>query len=106
MKYTLLLIFTMLCSLSSWASQHQMIDTLGSSSKGQFVALEEYGYRHEKKTYYVTIKIVNVWTKEYVGKTTQVELPAIQTHQLAKAREQAKLLAGTELRKYKIQLAM
>ena len=70
------------------------------------MALEEYGYRHEKKTYYVMIKIVNVWTKQYVGKTTQVELPAIQPHQLVKAREQAKLLASNELQKYKIQLSL
>lgn len=84
------------------ASEHQMIDTLGSSPKGQFVALEEYGYKDQHHSYYVRIKIINVWTKEYVGKSIEVELPASRPGFLGKARSRARFLAQEELRKFDI----
>ena len=79
-----------------------MIDTLGSSKAGQFVALEEYGYKSQTHTYYVSIKVMNVWTKEYVGKKIDVELPAHRPTYLKMAREKAKILASDELAKFKI----
>lgn len=79
-----------------------MIDTLGSSPAGQFVALEEYGYKSQTHTYYVSIKVLNVWTKEYVGEKIDVELPAHRPHYLVKAREKAKVLAEEELKRFKI----
>jgi hypothetical protein len=87
---------------SSAYAARQVIDTLGSSGKGQFVALEEYGYAAEKHNYVVTIKIMNVWQKEYVGEVIKVELPAYQKNDLQKAREQARLLAQNLLTKYGI----
>jgi predicted secreted protein len=97
--FTLLMI---LMSLSSFASEHQMIDTLGTSPKGQYVALEEYGYKSQNHTYYVRIKVMNVWQKKYVGKMIEVELPAHRPVFLNKAREQAKTLANDELKKFDI----
>ena len=85
-----------------WAKDHQMIDVLGSSSKGQFVAIEEYGYKSQTHTYYVTVKIVNVWTKQYVGENFNVELPAHRPAYLEKARSEAKKLATEELKRFNI----
>ena len=84
------------------ASEHQMIDTLGVSPKGQYVALEEYGYKNLNHSYYVRIKIMNVWKKEYVGKFVDVELPADRPDFLKKARSKARILALEELRKFDI----
>lgn len=84
-------------------AEHQMIDTLGVSKKGQFVALEEYGYRSQNHSYYVNIKVMNVWTKKYVGQTIQVELPAHRPHFLNKARARAKYLAVDVLKRFDIQ---
>lgn len=98
------LLIASICLVSSltWASPHQVIDTLGASPKGQYVALEEYGYKLEKHSYYVTIRIMNVWTKEYVGKPVLVELPAIRPKYLKEARLKAKILAQDELKRFQI----
>jgi len=104
MKVKSLCLSLYLFSALAYGSQHQMIDTLGSSSKGQFVAVEEYGYNSGSHSYYVTIKIVNVWTKNYVGETIEVELPAHRPHVLQEARDQAKNLAHDELSKFRINI--
>lgn len=99
-----LFVFTFLALLSMTvaASEHQMIDTLGASPKGQFVALEEYGYKTQSHSYYVRIKVMNVWKKEYVGNFIEVELPAHRPVYLKKAREKARILAREELKKFQI----
>jgi predicted secreted protein len=84
------------------ASTHQVIDTLGVSPKGQYVALEEYGYKRENHSYYVIIKVMNVWSKEYVGTPIRVESTAIRPTQLKEARERARALAQQTLSKFKI----
>lgn len=84
------------------ASQRQMIDTLGISPKGQFIAVEEYGYRSDKHTYYVTIKVMNVWKKEYVGSTIELEMPASRPNDLQKVRQKAKMMAEGELKRFNI----
>lgn len=86
----------------AFANQHNKIDTLGMSKAGQFVALEEYGYKANTHSYFVTIKIINVWTKEYVGSTVEVEEPALRPVSLNQAREKAKQLASDDLKKFKI----
>ncbi|HXH76012.1 MAG TPA: hypothetical protein VNJ08_13665 [Bacteriovoracaceae bacterium] len=92
----------LMCGVVSASSHHQVIDTLGTSPKGQYVALEEYGYKADNHSYYVTIKIINVWSKEYVGTPIQVELPAFRPYILLKAREKAKVLAQDELKRFQI----
>ena len=86
----------------AFANQHNKIDTLGMSKAGQFVALEEYGYKANTHSYFVTIKILNVWTKEYVGSTVEVEEPAKRPLSLNHAREKAKKLASDDLKRFKI----
>jgi predicted secreted protein len=98
----LLLVLIVFISGFAAASHHQVIDTLGRSPKGQYVALEEYGYKQDKHSYYVTIKIMNVWIKEYVGAPIQVEIPAHNPQFLNKAREKAKMLAQEELKRFQI----
>lgn len=89
-------------SSTLWAKEHQMIDVLGVSPKGQFVAVEEYGYKSQTHTYYVSVKFMNVWTKEYVGERFDVELPAHRPNYLEKARARARDLAGEELKRFNI----
>lgn len=86
----------------AFASEHYVINTLGASKKGQFVALEEYGYHTERHTYFVTIRIMNVWTKEYVGRSFKVEIPAHRPIFLEKARHEARARADSELRRFNI----
>lgn len=100
--FRLLLVLTLSLSSFAFAGEHQMIDTLGASKKGQFVALEEYGYRSQNHSYYVNIRVMNVWTKQYVGQTIQVELPAHRPHYLEKARARAKFLANDILKRFDI----
>jgi predicted secreted protein len=102
MPYFSLLIF-LLSLQSSFASRQQFFDVIGSSSKGQFVALEEYGYHPDRNVFYVQIKIMNVWKKEYVGTPTMVEVSAQGGRiELARAREKAKLLAQEDLKKFNV----
>jgi predicted secreted protein len=86
----------------AFGNQHNKIDTLGMSKAGQFVALEEYGYKPNSHSYFVTIKIINVWTKEYVGSTIKVEAPAFKSQNLNQARLKAKKLASEDLKRFKI----
>lgn len=84
-------------------SEHQIINTLGSSSKGQFVAVEEYAYVPVRKTFRVSVRILNVWTHEFVGEKFTLELPARRPYSMNGVREKVKLMAHDELLKYKIQ---
>lgn|SRR5690606_13800335 len=86
----------------SFAGQLHVVDVLGSSAKGQFVALEEYGYRQEKHSYFVTVKILNMWKEEYVGQPLVIEVPAHRPAELEKARARARHLAQETLQKYNI----
>jgi predicted secreted protein len=100
-KY-LVFIASLLVHRISYGSEHQIIDTLGSSPKGQFVALEEYGYKSHNHSYYVTIKVMNMWKKEFVGQPIKVELKAHRPIYLQKAREKARVLAKEELTRFDI----
>lgn len=104
MKKAFLIGLALLSTTMSFARSHQMIDTLGVSPKGQYVALEEYGYRVETHSYYVNIKVMNVWKKEYVGNSVILEVPAHRPNFLAEARQKAKFEAKSELRKFNIEL--
>ena len=102
MKFSLFVVFIWLFSVAATASQHQHMGSIGASAKGQFVALEEYGYKPESHSYYVTIRIINVWTSEDVGSVIEVETPAKEKRFLEKARLKAKNLALAQMTKYKI----
>ena len=91
-----------MCVSGAKASEHHMIDTLGTSSKGQYVALEEYGYKAQTHTYFVNIRIINVWTNQFEGSPVRVEDSAKRPATLAHIRNQAKLLATKQLLHFKI----
>jgi predicted secreted protein len=95
-------VFFLIFTTVAFASHPQYLGTLGMSPKGQFVAVEEYGYQALKHTYYVTIKIMNVWKKEYVGSTIQVELSASRPGGLQTVRDQARTQASDEFKKFNI----
>ncbi len=95
-------ILFLLASTAAFGKAHSKIDTLGTSKAGMFVALEEYGYKASTHSYFVTIKIINTYTKEYVGSKVEVEEPAYQPVNLVKARAKAKKLASGDLAKFKI----
>jgi predicted secreted protein len=98
----LLALFILVTATLSFAREHQVIDTLGASKKGQYVALEEYGYEHRSHTYYVRISVINVWTSEYVGRSVDVALPARGPGELKKARSRARQLVQGELTRFGI----
>ncbi len=97
-----LIVLCLLLTTQAFANNKQKIDVLGTSSKGQFVALEEYGYRPGTHMYFVIIRVMNVWKKEYVGDNIQIELPATRPYILARARKEALELAQNTFKKYKI----
>jgi predicted secreted protein len=102
MKDIIFTLFLMLFSGGIFASQHQHMGSIGASAKGQFIALEEYGYQPESHSYYVTIRIINVWTSEDVGSVVEVKTPAKDKRFLSEARLKAKNLAQAQMTKYKI----
>ena len=97
-------IFVLILGLTQLAigSERQMINPIGVSAKGQFVAFEEYSFVPLKKTYAVSIRIMNVWTKEFVGQKIYLEYPARRPYSLKSAREKARLDAREELLKFNI----
>lgn len=97
-----LIVLCLFLTTQAFANNKQKIDVLGTSSKGQFVALEEYGYRPGTHMYFVIIRVMNVWKKEYVGDNIQIELPATRPYILARARKEALELAQNTFKKYKI----
>lgn len=90
-------------SATAFANQHHVIDMLGSSGKGQFIALEEYGYHPIEREFYVKIQIMNAWKNKYVTKPIEIKLPAQNQMSLEDAREKAKRLAQDDLIRFKIQ---
>lgn len=87
---------------TAFGANRQRIDVLGTSPKGQFVAVEEYGYRPGTHMYFVTIRVMNVWKKSYVGDKIQIELPAARPFVLKKARAEARELAQATLKRFQI----
>ena len=84
------------------ARSTQVIKALGASPKGQFVAIEEYGYNSGLKTYYSRIKLMNVWKKEYVGPVVEIEEGAQRPSDLSRVREAAKARALESMSKFNI----
>jgi len=97
-----ILLFSLLVSFNSFSSSREYVDTIGSSPKGQYVAFETYGFKPEEKKYYSTIKIMNVWKKQYVGSPVEAEIPAFTRDSLPKVRAKARTLALDDLKKFQI----
>jgi hypothetical protein len=93
MKKIFIFIYLISYSALLMASEHQYIGTLGASPRGQFVAIEEYGYMLDNHSSYSRIKVLNVWKKEYIGHPIHVEFPGHRSAVLQKARSKARSLA-------------
>ncbi|MBY0516529.1 MAG: hypothetical protein K2P81_06450 [Bacteriovoracaceae bacterium] len=105
MKLGLGIILNSLFISSVWASPIQMINAIGASPKGQYVAIEEYGYNAGLKTYYSRIKLLNVWKNEYAAPVVELEKGAQRPTDLNKIREKVKKLAAENLEKFNIVLS-
>ena len=89
-------------SFSAFGAVHHKVDTLGTSAKGQFIALEEYGYRSDKQVYFVEIRILNLWKKKVVGDIIRIEEPAHSVNFLQETRFKAKKMAENQLKQFGI----
>lgn len=96
---------SLLISGLSWGSTIQMINALGSSPKGQYVAIEEYGYNSGLKTYYSRIKVMNVWKNNYVSEPVQIEKGARRPSDLMQVRREALEQASEKMAKFNIEIS-
>lgn len=98
-----LILFSFSVAVASVAQASPIqITTLGSSPKGQFVAIEEYGYNQGLRTYYSRIRFMNLWKKEYAGPVVEVEQGARHPDDLERVREKAKRTAEPHFEKFNI----
>ncbi len=102
MNKSLTLVIGFLLTTPLWARSVQVINALGASPKGQYVAIEEYGYNSGQKTYYSRIKFMNVWKNQYVAPPVEIEEGAVRPSDLARVRDAAKAQASQVLEKLKI----
>ena len=97
----LFMLFFILGSLSLNAKNLVKIKTLGKSPKGQFIALEEFGFRNNTKVPFSKIRVINVWKNKYVTKTIFVTDPNSEM-KLEQVRAKAKKLAKKQLKAFNI----
>jgi len=98
---TLFILFVLMTT-QVMAKQHNRIDYIGSSKAGQFLALEEYGYEPNGHVYFVNIRVLNVWTKQYVGPKIEITENAARPFLLQRARAKARQLSIETFQKYNI----
>jgi predicted secreted protein len=99
-----LLLFTWLMCATSFARDRQVINALGSSPKGQYVAIEEYGYDSHDRSYYSRIKLFNVWKKVSVEDSIEIRRKPLAATDLIQVRQEAKQKAAKILEKFNIPL--
>jgi len=102
MKPILLVLFMLVPTLAFSAKQRRMFNSLGSSPKGQYVAIEEYGFDASRGMYFSRIKLMNVWKKQYVGAAIEVERAAKLPLDLDEVRRAARIGASEQLERYQI----
>lgn len=97
----LILVFFILGAFSASATNLIRVKTLGKSPKGQFIALEEFGFKNNAKVPFSKIRVINVWKNKYVTKTIYVTDPQNQM-KLEQVRAKAKKLAKKQLKAFNI----
>lgn len=97
----ILLCFLTLASFTSWAGPVN-ITSLGVSPKGQYVAIEEYGYNPGLRTYYSRIRLLNLWKNTEAAPMVEVEHTARSPEDLLRAREEARSKATASMEKLNI----
>lgn len=97
---TLLLLATL--TEAVYAKSVVAINPVGASSKGQYVAFEEFGYLKENQAPYAKIRIMNAWKNKYVGKTFLVKSHDKSEKSLEDVRKEAMARAKAYFRRYHI----
>lgn len=69
MKWIVLLAFFI--QFKAMASQRVKIHAIGSSTKGQYVAIEEYGQSLDGKKMFSKIQVLNLWSNKSVDENIQ-----------------------------------
>ena len=77
------------------------VKAIGSSPRGQFVAIEEFGYKDQRKKPYSKIRIMNVWKNKYVGIPVNV-ISHDDKMELNQVRAKAKNMAEKKLKRFNI----
>ena len=104
MKKLYTLIAALLISGASsnvFANTMVKVKALGASPKGQYVAIEEFGYKESRKRPYSRIRVMNVWKNRYVGNPINVSSDD-DDMKLDQVRAEAKKLAKKNLKKFNI----
>ncbi len=101
---TLLILSTLAIALFSQVAFSKnliRVKALGKSSKGQYVAFEEYGFTNNSKTPFSKIRVMNVWKNKYVTKEIKV-ISTNKNSNLEEVRAKAKKLAKKDLISFNI----
>lgn len=104
MKILIIMISLVTHSLLASIAPRNMVkvEAIGSSGKGQFVAIEQYGYSVKDKRPYSIIKIMNVWKKQYVQKPIIIRGKKIKKQELDRVRAKARYQARAFFKRYGI----
>lgn len=98
----LILVILSFVSISAFASSMVSFNPIGSSPKGQFVALEEFGYYDVSKTQpFTKITIHNTWKNKIIGRPLLLT-GYKQKLALPQLRNKARLMVRKNLIKYDI----
>lgn len=79
------------------------VKALGASPRGQFVALEEYGYKSGNKYPFSKIRVMNVWQNKYVESGVHI-IGAQESEDLSSIRKKAKDMVQQKLKKFNISM--
>ena len=99
-----ILLFMMCMSFSVFAINPRpvvKVKVLGSSSKGQYIAFEEFGYKSGRSLPFSRIRVLNVWTNKYVKEIHQI---TSRKNHLIDVRKKVKMMAIKTLEKFNISI--
>jgi predicted secreted protein len=98
-----LMVFSFFCFMSAMSLGSPVrIEAIGASPKGQYVAIEEYGFNQGLNTFYSRIRLMNLWKNQDAAPLIEIEKKARHPDDLIRIREEARLQATQQLEKYNI----
>lgn len=97
----LALILVLFSSQLAFSKNLIRVKAIGKSSKGQYIAFEEYGFTNDARTPFSKIRVMNVWKNKYVTKEVKVIAPNSEV-KLEEVRAKAKKLAKKGLKSFNI----
>jgi hypothetical protein len=103
--YMKFLLFSFLLSSTLFAViPTTVVGPLGSSGKGQFVAIEEYEINSKTQSINYKIKILNAWKNKYVGKSISYIRSYKDQESLKQLRDEAAVKASPKFSRYGINI--